>query len=1371
MEDELGQGSGGVSESHLSDNLHSETLVENMGCENQVDEPYEQRDDDEEIMVEIVGSDVFVDGVGGNEEGEFGPTEIGDMEKKEEEKAENSEAVDVSSVGGENKSAENELGLLELRDEKNHIVTEAMDVSGGGCENKMAESELEFPESRDGNIPVVTEAMVVEGENERGESELGLPQTGDGENYVVTPMDVSSDRGENRIRESEEGLPETRDKKNCAVPEAIDVSSEGIENEMGKSEAGLSKLSDEKNNVDTVENKVGESKLRLPDLTDEKNSVDTGENEMGESELGLPESKDLTDNVIPGKYKIWESELRLPESRDETNNVITGESKTGESELGLHDLGDETKSVVTGKNKTGEINLRLHESRDENNNAATAENKMREDELGLPESKDDKNVVTEAMVSESRGGNNQAVTEEIDGNFSETVKVDVGFSSVQTEEEVTASTQVLINEEEMIKDEIADDKTDITDKEEEVLPLSDDASNQDCMGQDSMMTDGEAKYSHDCLSENAQVDAIDSAIPTTQMVICEEKMINEESVDEKKEILPLTDDALNEDHLGLDTGATKDVVETEGLIVNDSKSTKREELDVVMDVNNGESNINPPNLSCVGDDESLKSNGDLETNMVEQNHVISDEPTQPVDDFDTDVVNKNESQEIVENVEEIESKQSLESQENAEIPNDVEKRCLPEIKEQGGVSAIITETSDHAVGELESINLIPTDAASSDNTEKTEMPLDTNNVSLLDGGEFDEKNESERNHHDAMEVDSELEKEEFSPEAEKSKLSDVKRVELGSSLRLNQPGYFLPPENGAHFAISDLVWGKVRSHPWWPGQIFDPADASEKAVKYHKKDAYLVAYFGDRTFAWNESSLLKPFGSHFSQIEKQSNSEVFQNAVDSALEEVSRRVELSLACSCVPRDKYAMIEAQIVENTGIREESSKRYGLDHSTGASAFEPDKLIQYVRDLAPCAFVGPDQLDLVISLAQLSAFYRFKNYRPPIEFPTPRELLEMDDEKITTDETLIASHKHKHALKDGTESRKDRSLTELMGPDGGDYSLDDEDESFGKKRKALDPSVDGYDKRVSVYAAKLSNLTSQTSNKPSFKIGECIRRVASQLAASASSGKDEMVIDGSQHTPEKRGGMVLSIESFSVDEMLLQLERVAQEPKKRHDFLNVIHTFFMGFRSSVALNRRGRKKRPEQVTAGGPAEGFEFDDDVGDSYWTDRIVQNYSEEQLLLNSRENGLRTFQVVPFCAEKPGKLGRKTNSRKRFSDSTVLSELDERVKRRKQESSPAELILSFAERSNIPSEINLNKMFRRFGPLMESETEVDHESGCAKVIFKRGSDAEVARSSSIAFNLFGPVLVNYQIGYEPLISVRVLPIALPMPQEDVTSMQ
>ncbi|GJZ41920.1 enhanced ethylene response protein 5, partial [Tanacetum coccineum] len=57
---------------------------------------------------------------------------------------------------------------------------------------------------------------------------------------------------------------------------------------------------------------------------------------------------------------------------------------------------------------------------------------------------------------------------------------------------------------------------------------------------------------------------------------------------------------------------------------------------------------------------------------------------------------------------------------------------------------------------------------------------------------------------------------------------------------------------------------QLKSHPWWPGQIFDPPDALEQAVKHHKKYCFLVAYFGDQTFDWNESVVLKPFRSYFS---------------------------------------------------------------------------------------------------------------------------------------------------------------------------------------------------------------------------------------------------------------------------------------------------------------------------------------------------------------------------------------------------------------------------------------------------------------------------------------------------------------------------
>lgn len=151
------------------------------------------------------------------------------------------------------------------------------------------------------------------------------------------------------------------------------------------------------------------------------------------------------------------------------------------------------------------------------------------------------------------------------------------------------------------------------------------------------------------------------------------------------------------------------------------------------------------------------------------------------------------------------------------------------------------------------------------------------------------------------------------------------------------------------FQVSDLVWGKVRTHPWWPGQIFDPSAASEQAKKRFKKGSYLIAYFGDHTFAWNEAPKIRPFLEHFSKKEKQSNKEEFQHAVDCALDEVSRRVKFGLACSCISKRAYAKLKTQIIVNAGNRKETSRRVGGDSSLNAASFEPVQLIKFIKELA--------------------------------------------------------------------------------------------------------------------------------------------------------------------------------------------------------------------------------------------------------------------------------------------------------------------------------------------------------------------------------------------------------------------------------------
>ncbi|PSS33439.1 Serine/threonine-protein kinase [Actinidia chinensis var. chinensis] len=628
----------------------------------------------------------------------------------------------------------------------------------------------------------------------------------------------------------------------------------------------------------------------------------------------------------------------------------------------------------------------------------------------------------------------------------------------------------------------------------------------------------------------------------------------------------------------------------------------------------------------------------------------------------------------------------------------------------------------------------------------------------------------------------------------------------GSFAKVHQAKYLLPPENEDEFSVSDLVWGKVRSHPWWPGQIFDPADASEKATKYHKKDGFLVAYFGDRTFAWNDASLLKPFWTNFSQIEKQSNSEVFQNAVSCALEEVSRRVELGLACSCIPKDTYDKIESQIIENTGIHQDSSRRRGMDKSTDASSFKPDKLVEYIRALAQSPAAGADRLDLVLAKAQLLAFNRLKGFCQLPEFQFFGELENIADGSQLGEATDHArnversfspkensSHKRKHNLKDGLyPSKKERNLSELVGDvpsspdgeDGSDWNTSSKAVSLssGQKRKAVDDGSEVQERRISIYAAKVST-TATAIPKPSFKVGECIRRVASQLTGSppilkGSNGRFQKV-DGSSDVPSDvslqtpdsshRGSMIFPM-AYSLDEMLSQLHLAARDPKSGYSFLTTIIAFFSGFRNSISLGQYsgrqnlpmgklggGRKKKASHANTSFPEE-FEFDD-VNDSYWTDRIIQNNAEEQPSGDS-QNTVK-YQLVAISPDKSLKPNRRSYSRKRYSNGNHEMDLEEPVgyiEETKRDNLPTELILNFSEGDSIPSEMNLNRIFRRFGPLKESETEVDLGTSRARVVFKKCSDAEVAFSSSGKFHIFGPMIINYQISYSPSISFKTLPL-------------
>ncbi|KAG2325734.1 hypothetical protein Bca52824_008462 [Brassica carinata] len=312
----------------------------------------------------------------------------------------------------------------------------------------------------------------------------------------------------------------------------------------------------------------------------------------------------------------------------------------------------------------------------------------------------------------------------------------------------------------------------------------------------------------------------------------------------------------------------------------------------------------------------------------------------------------------------------------------------------------------------------------------------------------------------------------------------------------------------------------------------------------------------------------------------------------------------------------------------------------------------------------------------------------------------------------------------------------------PDNSDYAdvgTDSDIKTNGVKRKADVLSEDSLGEgRKTVSLTKLS-----FAQRPSFKIGACIARAASQMAGSPS------VLKGSN-----LGDETLSVESF-----VSQLYSAATDPVKEGVVSEIATGFFLDFRNSSASQEfvpekaSSKRGRPSNSNAAGGTEAFEFEE-MGDTYWTDRVIHNGGEVQTpAATEKEN----YQVVPVEL-KPTQVKRTRRPYRRRqsqisyplpSTSDKPADFDENA--------PAELIMYFAETDTIPSEKSLSKMFRHFGPIRDSQTEVDEEKNRARVVFRKGADADVAYKSAGKFNIFGTKTVNYELSFTITETFKVKP--------------
>ncbi|KAJ8619531.1 hypothetical protein MRB53_028060 [Persea americana] len=153
------------------------------------------------------------------------------------------------------------------------------------------------------------------------------------------------------------------------------------------------------------------------------------------------------------------------------------------------------------------------------------------------------------------------------------------------------------------------------------------------------------------------------------------------------------------------------------------------------------------------------------------------------------------------------------------------------------------------------------------------------------------------------------------------------------------------------FETGDMVWGKVKSHPWWPGHIYNEALASSSVRRSRCEGRLLVAFFGDSSYGWFDLAELVPFEPNFAEKSHQTNSRTFVKAVDEAVDELCRRVALGLACRCRNRFNFrpSNVQGYFAVDVFDYEPGGVYSGKQIEKARDSFLPAETLSFVQQVA--------------------------------------------------------------------------------------------------------------------------------------------------------------------------------------------------------------------------------------------------------------------------------------------------------------------------------------------------------------------------------------------------------------------------------------
>lgn len=178
------------------------------------------------------------------------------------------------------------------------------------------------------------------------------------------------------------------------------------------------------------------------------------------------------------------------------------------------------------------------------------------------------------------------------------------------------------------------------------------------------------------------------------------------------------------------------------------------------------------------------------------------------------------------------------------------------------------------------------------------------------------------------------------------------------------------------FEMGDMVWGKVKSHPWWPGHLFNEAFATSSVRRTRRHGHLLVAFFGDSSYGWFGPEELVPFDLHYAEKSQQTASRNFSRAVEESIDEACRRSALGLSCYCRNPNNFrpANVPGYVAVDV-VDYEPGAIYSLSQIQKArDSFRPLDSLSFIKQLAVAPMSGESKnLDFIKNKATTLAYRR--------------------------------------------------------------------------------------------------------------------------------------------------------------------------------------------------------------------------------------------------------------------------------------------------------------------------------------------------------------------------------------------------------------